>query len=171
MNSADHDKLRSNTIATLEKKLGGQPFRVLSQGESLLPPGSNQALTPDLAVVANDAVANTDGVYTDAVIVVEVMSAESEEADRGEKFRLYQTLPSLKEYLLLCHHDVQVDHYHHPPNNEWALNEVCGREWEFVLKGVRGMVKVSDLYEGVELDEAYPAKDGPVDINHPFRAE
>lgn len=165
-----HDKLRSNTVATLEKKLEGQPFRVLSSGERLLPPGSHQPLQPDLAVVAEAAAPNADGVYTDAVIVVEVMTPESEAEDRGEKFRLYQSLPSLKEYLLLCHHDVQVDHYHHPPDNDWALNEVCGREWEFVLKGVRGLVKVSDLYDGVELDEAFPAKEGPVDINHPFRA-
>ena len=38
---------------------------------------------------------------TDAVLIVEVLSPETERLDRGEKFAAYRLLPSMQEYLLL----------------------------------------------------------------------
>lgn len=55
---------------------------------------------PDLLVVARYV--REDAYFTtDALLVVEVLSPETERLDRGEKFEAYRLLPSIQEYVLL----------------------------------------------------------------------
>jgi len=58
----------------------------------------------DVAVIrgAIQLSAGTEDVVLNPSVIVEVLSDSTEGYDRGEKFRQYQQIPSLKEYILVA---------------------------------------------------------------------
>jgi Uma2 family endonuclease len=50
-------------------------------------------------------------VLTNPALIVEVLSRSTEAYDRGEKFRGYKAIESLREYLLVSQDEVRVEHF------------------------------------------------------------
>jgi Uma2 family endonuclease len=48
---------------------------------------------------------------TNPVLIVEVVSDSTAEYDRGEKFTLYQSIPTLREYLLVERKKVLIERF------------------------------------------------------------
>ena len=53
------------------------------------------------------------------VLVVEVLSPSTAKRDKGEKWLNYQTLPSLKEYVLVSQDSVDVRVFRRDESGEW----------------------------------------------------
>ena len=53
---------------------------------------------PDVSVACESQAGN---LLTDPVVVIEVLSPATEKRDRGAKFAVYKTLPSVQEYVLI----------------------------------------------------------------------
>lgn len=64
---------------------------------------ADRYVNPDATAVCGkvDQSDETVGAITNPVLVIEVVSDSSESYDRGQKYRYYRRLPSVKEYLLL----------------------------------------------------------------------
>ncbi len=56
-------------------------------------------------------------------LIVEVLSASTEAKDRLEKLAAYQSLPSVKEYLLLAQDKVQAEIYRRS-ENDWLIESL-----------------------------------------------
>ena len=56
-----------------------------------------------------------NGTRTDEILnpllIVEVLSPSTEGYDRGEKFRKYRSIPSLREYILISQSEAYIEHY------------------------------------------------------------
>ena len=63
--------------------------------------GADTILYPDVFVTCDAADLRTDQVFTAPTVVVEVLSPSTQSHDRGSKFTLYRSLPSVREYLLV----------------------------------------------------------------------
>ena len=75
-------------------------------------------------------------------LIVEVLSESTERIDRREKLLAYQTLPSLREYLLVAQDRVAVDLFRRA--NDWRLEQHQGGElW---LDCVSAALPVADIY-------------------------
>jgi Uma2 family endonuclease len=59
--------------------------------------------------------------------VIEVLSPSTEVYDRGEKFRHYQELASLQEYILVSQDRIRVEHYRFI-KTQWVQTEFHGPE-------------------------------------------
>ena len=156
MNSATGDSLRHNLILgnfylAMRRALEGGPCTAYLSGVSLAVVGTDFVARPDLLVVCGQPslFEGREDTVTDASVIAEVLSPATEEYDRGEKFRLYQAVPSLREYVLIFSHEPRVDHYRRLDDGDWALNEVCGGEWEFLLDSVSGRIKMADIYREI----------------------
>ena len=68
---------------------------------------------PDVVVVCGQQAFEDDGLDTllNPIVIVEVLSPSTEAYDSGEKFRRYQQLASLREYVLVAQDSVRVEHY------------------------------------------------------------
>jgi Uma2 family endonuclease len=66
---------------------------------------------PDVSVVCGDPVFDAAGCLRNPVLIVEVLSDSTAHYDRGEKFRHYRRLDSLKHYVLIHSEMVRVEHY------------------------------------------------------------
>ena len=56
---------------------------------------------PDILVVCDETAYIAEDMVNDATIIIEILSPGTESYDRGRKFLHYQSLPSLREYVLV----------------------------------------------------------------------
>ncbi len=81
---------------------------------------------------------------TNPTVIVEVLSPSTEASDRGEKWRHYQHLPSLREYVLVAQDEPYVEVFRRS-GDEWVLRSArAGDALELPSQGVR--VAVDDIY-------------------------
>jgi Uma2 family endonuclease len=87
-------------------------------------------------------------------LIVEVLSRSTEAYDRGRKFELYQSISSLREYLLLASDRVHADLYTRQENGLWLRGSAGGLEDVVMLESVGCKLKLADLYDKVDFDAA-----------------
>jgi Uma2 family endonuclease len=107
-------------------------------------------LYPDLVVVEGrpfHADDNNDIVLNPSVLF-EVLSDSTESFDRGDKFRSYRQINSLKEYVLIAQNEVRIEHFFKDENGRWQIGEVIT---EGSLKLVHSPIELSvdDVYFNV----------------------
>ena len=83
---------------------------------------TGRATYPDLSMVCGpieyDPEDASHTTITNPALVVEVLSANTETGDRGNKWLHYQRIPSLQEYVLISQHP-QIEIYRRAPSNTW----------------------------------------------------
>ncbi|MBM4256927.1 MAG: Uma2 family endonuclease [Deltaproteobacteria bacterium] len=77
---------------------------------------------PDVMVVCGTIALTADrpDTITNPAVIVEVLSDATREYDQGEKFALYQAIPSLQEYLLIEQAHIHTTHWQRQPTGEWT---------------------------------------------------
>jgi len=95
-----------------------QKVRVLATGK---------ATYPDISMVCGpiegDPADPTGPTITNPMLIVEVLSASTEEEDRGNKWQHYQRIPSLMEYVLVSQTNPRVESYRRLPSGTWEYRE------------------------------------------------
>lgn len=61
-----------------------------------------------------------------------MLSASTEEEDRGSKWQHYQLVPSLAEYVLVSQSQPRIEHYRRLPSGAWEYRDVTNGELELV---------------------------------------
>jgi Uma2 family endonuclease len=107
-------------------------------------------LYPDLVVVEGrpfHADDNNDIVLNPSILV-EVLSDSTESFDRGDKFRSYRQIKSLKEYILIAQDEYRIEHFFKDENERWQIGEVIT---EGSLKLIYSPIELSveDVYFNV----------------------
>lgn len=109
-----------------------QKIRILATGK---------ATYPDVSMVCGaiegDPAEPDGATITNPTLIVEVLSPSTEQEDRGNKWRHYQLIPSLQEYVLVSQ-DARIERYRRLPSGTWEYSEAT-----------RGVVEVST---GAKLD-------------------
>ncbi|HEV8487194.1 MAG TPA: Uma2 family endonuclease, partial [Blastocatellia bacterium] len=86
------------------------------------------------------------GVLTNLVVIVEVVSDISRRYDFGEKFEAYKAIPTFSEYLLIEQKEHQVTHWQKIAG-EWISAIIT--DGIIRLASVDCELKMVDIYEGV----------------------
>jgi Uma2 family endonuclease len=92
--------------------------RVLATGRTTYPDASMVCgpIEGDPADPSGDTIANPN-------LIVEVLSPSTEHSDRGDKWRHYQQIPSLQEYVLVSQ-DARIEYYQRLTNGSWEYREL-----------------------------------------------
>lgn len=101
--SRGHGLVQTSMIGLLVAQLAGKPCRPYGSDSRVFFPKYGDAAYPDAHVICGKAgvsAEDTDA-STNPTLVVEVLSPSTERWDRGGKFERYDSLPSVKEYLLV----------------------------------------------------------------------
>ncbi|MXV73063.1 Uma2 family endonuclease [Candidatus Poribacteria bacterium] len=81
-------------------------------------------------------------------LVVEVFSPSTEVYDKGEKFRYYQELASLQEYILVLQDRIRVEHYR-LAKMQWVQIEFQAPEDVLPLASIGCELPLQDIYRRV----------------------
>ena len=88
---------------------------------------TGRATYPDVSMVCGpiefDPADPRETTITNPTLLVEVLSSTTEEVDRGDKWRDYQRIPSLQEYVLVSQ-DPRIEIYRRTTSGSWEYFDV-----------------------------------------------
>jgi len=109
-------------------------------------PTSTTVMYPDVVVVCGPLSPDDDRVLEPAV-VVEVVSPTTETHDRVRKWRQYQTIPSLRHFVLVAQSERRIEVYTRKRDG-WQLAVVEPPEDGVTLGAVGASHSLEGIYEG-----------------------
>ena len=83
-------------------------------------------------------------------LIVEVLSPATEAYDRGRKFEHYQSIESLREYILIASDRVSVMVYRRRSESEWLRVTGTSLEAGIDLESVGCRLSLREVYDKVE---------------------
>lgn len=100
--SVRHNRIAGNVYAALRAGLRGSSCEAFGSDLRVRTPGGLYTY-PDVLVVCGGIQLSGERLetVTNPTLIVEVLSASTKDYDRGQKFELYKTIESLREYLLI----------------------------------------------------------------------
>ncbi len=154
--SAEHALVSANVIAELRRAAGEGPCRVFSSDLRIRVQSSGLNTYPDVSVVcgALQLTERKPKACTNPAVLVEVLSESTQEYDRGEKWRHYQTIESLQDYLLVWQDRPRVERYSRLPDGGWRYELAEGLEAQVTVLALEGKISLAQVYRGVEFPPA-----------------
>lgn len=152
--SVSHNAICWNLAVRLDPHLKGSGCRGFVNDMRVAIEATSLFTYPDLVVVCGEPRfldAGQPDTLVNPALVVEVLSASTEDYDRGRKFAHYRTLPSLQGYLLLAQDRVHAELFLRQPGGRWLLSETNDPEAQIELPVAGASLRLGDLYDGVAL--------------------
>jgi Uma2 family endonuclease len=150
----DHNAIAGNIMATLRSRLRGGPCRAFMEGCKVT--SSSEIMYPDVVITCSAVNAKSD-VVPEPVVVFEVLSRSTESFDRGPKWLAYQSIPSLRQYVLVSQDELRVDVYARDEAG-WSYRVLSGPSATLELAAGAVRLGAAEIYEGSSLD---PARQSP----------
>jgi Uma2 family endonuclease len=151
--SRAHNLLAGHLVRDLSQQLRAKPCE-LYPSDMRVRVGSTGLYTyPDVVVVCGEPQFgdNQPDTLLNPTLLVEVLSSSTEAYDRGRKFQKYQTIDSLREYLMVASDCVSADLYTRQVDGRWLLTSVTRLEDTIELQSIGCSLTLSDLYEKIDL--------------------
>ena len=149
--TARHNRVILNLASRLSDHLDGTPCQVFA--ETMKVGIAEGFLYPDVLVTCGKADAGDEQVVDDPKLVIEVLSPSTKGYDRRDKFILYRTLVSLREYVLIDPADRRVEVFTLAGADAWTLVDQT-KARELTLSSIELALPMEALFKGVEPNEA-----------------
>jgi Uma2 family endonuclease len=152
--SINHIRVVTNLILELGSQLRDRKCDVLSNEMKVRLQDSRKFFYPDVTVLCGEPQFHDKrrDIILNPILVIEVLSPSTEAFDRGAKFQAYQTLDSLKEYVLVAHDKSVVEQFVRREDGKWTYTVVIGLESSLQLPSVECTLNLSAVYDKVEFD-------------------
>lgn len=149
----NHNDIAGNFYIGLKTALRQRPYRVFYADQRLWLPDAQIYTYPDVMVLQKpiELQAGRSDTVMNAIAIVEVLSASTQDYDRGEKFVAYRSMPDFQDYILVSQTEVHVEHYHKTAVNQWLLTIYKNENETIVINSCEITIAISDLYDGVDL--------------------
>jgi Uma2 family endonuclease len=149
-----HSEISSNfgtvvNMALYDKE--DENFHVYNSDMKTYIPKTNKSVYPDLSIVDGQPVMKHKHTILNPVLLVEVLSDSTEDYDKGDKFKNYKTLPSLREYVLVAQNKPFIEVYYraNAEEKDWQLTQFDGLEAIVALRSIDCNLKMSAIYRRV----------------------
>jgi len=150
-----HGIISGNTFLELGNKLKGKGCRPFN-GEQRIHIEQNTLFTyPDIFVVCGDIETrnNDDWNILNPTVIVEILSPSTRDYDRGQKFKLYRDIPSLKGYILIDSESINVEAFYINEHGNWELKEYKSIEDSLSINSIQVSLELKEIYGGTKLME------------------
>ena len=141
--SAAHSAIKGNVFAALRAAVRGGPCRV--DADDLKVVTETAVMYPDVMVTCRALAADDDRV-SDPTVVVEVLSPTTERHDRVHKWRQYQTIHSLRHFVVVEQKERRIEIYSRAEHG-WAFAAVEPPEDDVVLGAIGARLSLEAVYE------------------------
>jgi Uma2 family endonuclease len=143
-----HGRIGLNLALALTSHLKGSGCQVFVESMKVQV-AHDTIFYPDVFVTCDSGDLQTDRIFHNPKLVVEVLSESTEGYNRGLKFTAYRLLDSMQEYLLIDPDSRRVEVYRRNERNVFELHDQTGRS-HLQLSCVDLALAMVDLFDGVE---------------------
>lgn len=152
--SARHNVIAKNLIIGLGAALKGHPCQPYGSDFRVHIPENTLFTYPDISIVCGDIVSSEEDEdsFLHPTIIFEILSPSTKNYDRGEKFKLYRDIPTLKEYILVDSESINIEAWRINEKNKWELHEYNAVDQQLQLPTLSLTLSLADIYEGTKLE-------------------
>lgn len=150
--SASHNLIVGNLVTALNIQLRDAPCKVYPSDMKVRVPNARKFHYPDVSVVCGEAlfVDEKRDVLLNPVVIVEVLSDSTAAYDRGKKFRSYQQIESLQEYVLVAQDEPVIERFLRQPDGSWLYTKVEGIDENLTLSSVNCRIELKEIYAKID---------------------
>lgn len=156
--SADHSLIAANVLRLIGNALVGKPCHVYESNLRVRIARKVLYTYPDATVICgqrqHDPSDPSGQTIANPRLIVEVLSESTEGYDRGDKFRWYQEIESLQEYVLVSQNISRVETFLRQDGASWLLRFFEGHDAAARLESIDVELPLREVYAGVELSPA-----------------
>jgi len=107
---------------------------------------------PDVSVVCGNVefAHRRNDTIVNPVLIIEVLSESTQDYDKGLKFKAYQNISSLKEYILIDQYSCSVEHFFKNTDGLWLSEKYEKPEDTLKLRSVDAELSLSEIYHRVK---------------------
>src|SRR5438105_13987242 len=124
--SDDHNRIAGNVFSALHERLRGKRCEAFMVDMKLKIPDSPACYYPDV-LVACDPADNAKYFRERPVVVFEVLSPETEQTDRREKWQAYALIPWLKVYVMVSQEKLELTVLRRGRRSPWVSEVISGQ--------------------------------------------
>ena len=147
--SPNHNRIMANLSGEIYMALKGRYCQNFSSDMRLHIPQNGLYTYPDIIILCGKpefSQNDTDALINPSVII-EVLSKSTSTYDRGDKFRLYRSIPTLREYILVDSLSISVEVFRKNEDGTWLLNsEINNINERITLTNVNVQIELEDVY-------------------------
>lgn len=149
--SDTHVLIVTNLVFQLNLCLKKTTCRIYSSDRLLYVPACDAYFYPDMMILCQAPELHKRSKRVDALlnpeIIIEVLSESTRGNDLSKKFHCYQTMPSLKQYLVVEQDTWRVDSFLRQENNDWLLRSFDDPKAEVQIGECQ--VPIAEIYDKV----------------------
>lgn len=149
-----HSEIAVNVLAELHLRLRGKDCGTLNS-DMLVRIDEHNAVYPDASVVCGERRFADDGrlALLNPILVIEVTSPSTVDADRGWKLKLYKSLPALRACLIIDQHRIFAE-LHTRINDGWLPQTFDSLNDHIPLAALNIELPMAEVYADVAGDLA-----------------
>lgn len=145
--TARHNRVVLNLASRIGDHLDSMPCQVFATSMQVLIPDG--VLYPDVLVTCGRADAGDERTVTDPRLIIEVLSSGTRGYDQRNKFILYRTLASLREYVLIDPVRRQVEVFTLAQAGAWLPADQT-RDGMLSLSSIDCKLPMESVFKGVQ---------------------
>ena len=148
-----HNIIATNLVVALTIKLKGKSCRPFNSDQRIHVEANTLFTYPDISIICGDIITRNNDDYNvlNPTVLIEVLSRSTKNYDRGEKFKLYRDITTLKEYILVDSESIHVEIFRLNENNHWELEEYKDSNGSIHIKAIDESLPVAEIYENVKV--------------------
>lgn len=150
---ARHNLIFSNLFGLLHERLKGSPCRPYGSDMRIHIPQNTLFTYPDISIICGDIISSDEdeNSATTPVMIFEILSEATRSYDRGDKFKLYRDLLTLKEYILIDSQALGMEAFRINNNGHWELEEYKDVNEIISLPALNISIPLQEIYDGTKL--------------------
>ena len=152
--SRRHNRIVTNLSTALSVQLKFRPCNNYSSDMRVRIGNAERYVYPDIVATCGREEFEDDqqDVLLNPLLIIEVLSPSTEAYDRGDKFRYYQTISSLREYVLVSQDRRCFEVYRQQPDGRWLDESRSMLPLTLRLESVDCVLTEAEVYAKVEED-------------------
>jgi len=152
--SREHNLIAGNLFRDIGNQLEDRPCETYMNDMRVWIEATGLYTYPDGVVVCGEPRFQDREVDTllNPTVIVEVLSPTTEAYDRGDKFRHYQRIGSLREFVLIAQDRMMVERYTRQ-GNDWVLSDMTDPDQVLKLESIGCQIPLDRIYAKITFPE------------------
>lgn len=147
----NHNIISINIATQLKQKLKGKSCQPFGSDMRIHIPTNTLFTYPDITIICGKAESldDDDFNFLNPTVIIEILSKSTKNYDRGDKFKLYRDIPTLKEYILVDSEQLGIEIFRLNETNHWELEEYKLMAEQLLIKAIEVEIGLEEIYQGV----------------------
>ncbi len=154
-----HNIVTRNVYGKLIETLRGKGCQPFGSDLRIHIPSNTLFTYPDISIFCDEVKTLNDDEFNalNPSVLIEILSPSTMNYNRGDKFKLYREISTLKEYILVDSLSISVEAFFINANGNWELKEYSSIEETLILPTLTIELSLKEIYEGTKLIATEPS--------------